>query len=145
MSIPFKILATLVVLACCAIDCVAQSGCRVDPPSSAGRSNVTLIYYNKQPGESLDGFYSVNGSYALTCPPGASSSVSRAVVQNVSRTQCFVEKKQDGSPYGYPNNYWQNGVIVSFRVEQCPIDDFAPLALLGAAGLGFVVIRRKVR
>ncbi|MCX3266536.1 hypothetical protein [Pedobacter agri] len=144
MSIPFKIFATLVVLACCAINCFGQTGCFVPVAGSAGRSTVDRIYTNPQSGEPPGKFYTTAVSYTATCPPGASASTTYAV--NISDvvpgTGCWVDYKNDGSPTQYPNNYYQNGKLVNFRVANCPIDDYISLMLVGLAGIGFVMVRR---
>ncbi|KQN36126.1 hypothetical protein ASE92_08315 [Pedobacter sp. Leaf41] len=145
MSIPFKILATLVVLACCAINCFGQYGCRVDRDGSAGRFTVSKIYVNQQTGANTNPvrFYSNNAPYDISCPPGASSSTIYAsnISEYVPYTQCFVEYMGSGNTT-QPFNYYQNGRLVNFRIANCPIDDYIPMMLVGLAGVGVVAVRR---
>ncbi|MDQ1139413.1 hypothetical protein [Pedobacter agri] len=146
MSIPFKILATLVVLAWSAINSFAQYGCRVDPAGAAGRFNVTKIYTNQQSGANTNPvrFYSNSSPYDISCPSGATRTTVYAanVSDYVPYTQCFVEYMGSGTTT-QPFNYYQNGRLVNFRIANCPIDDYIPLMLVGLAGMGFVMVRRK--
>lgn len=143
-----KIIKTFVVLCGFAVSCFGQYGCLVDPSGSAGRSTVSRIYYNQQPGENNNPviYYTINGFYNITCPAGATSSTRYAVNQgntSMPSIACYVEYKNNGSPFGYPNNYYQNGRLVYFRVANCPIDDYLPFMLLGSAGLGVFVLRSR--
>jgi len=120
----------------------SQTGCFVPPAGSAGRSTVDVIYTTPQPGQPPGKFYTIETSYKLTCPPGAGSSTSHAtnVVDAVPSSGCWVEYKGGGTQY--PNNYYQNGKVVSFRIVECPIDDYVLLLFAGIAGLGFFNLNR---
>ena len=143
MCIPGLFSATLLVLACCAINCFSQTGCFVPVAGSVGRSTVDMIYTALQPGESPGKFYTTAIAYRLTCPAGASSLTTYAsMVQDaIPSAGCWVDFKNDGSPTQYPNNYYQNGKVVTFNVGQCPIDDYIPLMFLGVAGM--ILFRRN--
>lgn len=144
MSIPRKLMTMLTALVFSVLNCFSQSGCFVPVAGSAGRSSVDLIYTTPQPGEPPGKFYTNASSYMVNCPSGASTTYAANVVDASPATGCWVEYKNDGSPTQYPNNYYQNGKVVNFSIELCPIDDYTPFMLLGMMGIGVVMIKRHI-
>lgn len=134
-------MATLTIMACFALNCFSQSGCFVPVAGSAGRSSVDLIYTTPQPGEPPGKFYTNANPYMLNCPSSASTNYAANVMDATPATGCWVEYKNDGSPTQYPNNYYQNGKVVNFTVELCPIDDLLPYAFILFGGMGVFLLR----
>ncbi|PWS28590.1 hypothetical protein DHW03_01695 [Pedobacter yonginense] len=135
-------MATLSVMAFSALNCSSQSGCFVPVAGSAGRSSVDKIYTDPQPGEPAGKFYTTANSYMLTCAPGAYSYAAN-VVDASPATGCWVDYKNDGSPTQFPNNYYQNGKVVNFTIQYCPIDNLLPYAFVLFAGMGVFLLRAK--
>lgn len=145
MSIPSRLFKVSMLLVCSysSVFSQTQTGCYVPVAGAAGRSTVDLIYNTPQPGEPEGKFYTTTTSYRVSCPSGAGTSTLFAgnIRDAIPGAGCWVEYKGGGTQY--PNNYWQNGRVVTFTILQCPIDDFSPFILIGAAGLGFEMIRRN--
>lgn len=100
-----------------------------------------MIYTSPQPGETPGKFYTTETAYQRTCNSGTGSSGSYAanVVDVTPSSGCWVEYKGGGTQY--PNNYYQNGKLVNFSIEACPVDDYVPLLFVGLAGAGFMKAR----
>ncbi|WP_316801406.1 hypothetical protein [Pedobacter frigidisoli] len=142
MSIPFRLIVASMLMVCAATSVFAETGCLVPPAGSAGRSAVDLIYSTPQPGETPGKFYTNDNPYRLNCSSGAASSTTYATnVTDVPGAGCWVEYKGGGTQY--PNNYYQNGRVVNFSIQQCPIDDYMPIIFVGLGGFGYFIVRRS--
>ncbi|RZK93156.1 MAG: hypothetical protein EOO98_00465 [Pedobacter sp.] len=85
------------------------------------------------------------GSYRVTvaeCSAGVSPSNSYYVVTTTSSQDCYAGYSGSGSQTNM-RNYTFMGKKRVFNVMYCPIDDYIPALVLGFAGIGVFVIRRR--
>lgn len=150
MSIPFRLIALAMVLLCSVTSVFSQTGCYV---STVGGAPQASVYITREPGSRTTPyvqFYSGNDFIPVDCPAGASSSFTHAVVlgdATGARVGCWAKRKPGAAtaPNPNPNNageYDYNGVLVNYRTEQCPVDDYAPLLMLGLMGVGALMLRQ---
>ena len=140
--IPKLITATLL-LTGFAINCYAIRGCRVTLSVPQ-----TRIYTDRYPGSQASPvlFFDNTNVINESCPVGATSSITHP--GNVSNTTtpgtvCWAEFIGPGTNRNNAGNYKYNGFLVDFIMVPCPIDDYVPFLLIGSAGLGLFLLKRR--
>lgn len=139
----FRIFAASIVFASIAQNVNAADGCYITNSVPQPR-----IYYTRQVGADTSPQRFFNGSnyYFTGCPSGASTSSQYAVIlrdATIPRMYCWADRRPGGESATNPNEYNVNGYLVTFGIEQCPIDDFVPLILTATGFLGYFVLRQK--
>lgn len=111
--------------------CFADTGCRSD--------NLTNVYTQIT---SISSNY--NGSRVYERTPRVAYST--LFCQVSTGTRCYIRTTDQneclGCPYVNPY-YYQSGIIYNYTVVRCPIDDYVPILLLLASGLGFYFLRGR--
>lgn len=151
MSMPIRLLFAAMLLLCLFNSAVGQTtyGCYITP---VGGAPQTRIYFTREAGSQTNPvrFYNSTDFMAVDCPSGASTSNTHAVNlgdYNGTMTGCWAQRKAGAAsaPNPNPNNageYDYNGRLVTYRIEQCPIDDYVSFMFFGIAMIGFFIIKR---
>lgn len=145
MSIPFRLISVTILLICTVTSVFAADGCYITTGVPEPR-----IYYVPTTGTTQPRrFFSGDYHHPVNCPPGSNSSSYHAVddgpqMPPVSPNRCYANYVGTGGGLEHSGNYTLNGTPINFRLQQCPIDDYIPLLLVGLAGVGFVMVRREI-
>ncbi|RZJ99288.1 MAG: hypothetical protein EOO43_27030 [Flavobacterium sp.] len=80
-----------------------------------------------------DNFFTWFTSIQSDCPTGSTTSTQFAQVSATTNTNCSIGLFGTGG----------TGKLVKYKIANCPIDDYIPALILGFAGIGVFVIRRR--